>query len=221
MNKFTTRIINKEQVEEKTFILTLDCEPLDFQPGQFLTFILKDNQGKIKPRSYSLFSPPNATKTQLLVEFVDGGVAGEQFKAATSETEFTVMGPLGKFHFQPDHRKHVLIATNTGLAPMHSILAKHIDEYDFTLIMGAKYKKGLFLHDEFVALSSKDNFTYKPTISREEQEGIAKGYVQKLIEFDADAQYYICGSDAMVKDTREVLEKNYIPKEHIHFEVFY
>ncbi len=222
VNRFTTKILEKKELGNNTFIFTLNTPSLDFKAGQFITFVLKDKEGKPKPRSYSLFSPPNATSTQLLVELIPKGVAGEAFNHAAKDTEFSCLGPLGSFYFQPEHKKSILIATNTGLAPMHSILSQHIDEdFEFTLIMGAKYKEGLFLHEEFLTLEkTKENFTYKPTISREEQEGIAHGRVQQLIEFDKDAQYYICGSKQMVLDTKQLLEKNNILLENIHYEIF-
>ncbi|MCA9477853.1 MAG: FAD-dependent oxidoreductase [Nanoarchaeota archaeon] len=205
-----------------SFVFTLDIPSLDFQAGQFLTFILKDEEGKPKPRSYSLFNAPSRLPIQLLVECIPGGLAGEQFRRSTPQTEFSVMGPLGKFIFQKEKRKHIFIATNTGIAPIHSMIAEHLDKgFEMTLIFGARLKEGLYFHEEFSALDKGDEtFVYKPTLSREEKEGIAKGYVQKLIDFDKEAQYYICGSDAMVKDTVSVLQGKDIPKEHIHYEVF-
>lgn len=222
VNKFTTTIAEKKQIAENTFILSLNCKPLDFKPGQFITFILKDEDGKIKPRSYSLFSKPGNKLTQLLIEFVDRGIAGEQFTKATKTTEFNVMGPLGQFHFQEDCKKNILIATNTGLAPMHSMISEYLDkDYEFTLIFGAKTKERLYLHDEFLVLDkTKNNFFYKPTLSRELKPGIAKGYVQELVEFDKEANYYLCGNKSMVQETLKKLEEHNIPEKNIYHEVF-
>ena len=222
VNKFTTKITDKKQLSENTFVLSLDCGKLDFKAGQFITFILKDKEGKIKPRSYSLLNAPSREPTQLLVEFIKDGVAGEAFKTATKDTEVTVRGPLGVFYFQKDKKKHVFIVTNTGLAPVHSMISEHLDkDYEMTLIFGAKKLEGLYFHEDFVAVDKSDkSFTYKPTLSRETIPGIAQGYVQKLIEFDQESQYYICGSPAMVKDSIKVLEKNNVPKENIHYEIF-
>ena len=80
VNKFTTKITDKKQLSENTFVLSLDCGKLNFKAGQFITFILKDQEGKIKPRSYSLLNAPSKEPIQLLVEYIDNGVAADAFK---------------------------------------------------------------------------------------------------------------------------------------------
>jgi ferredoxin-NADP reductase len=82
----------------------------------------------------------------------------------------------------------------------------------------------LFYQDILTDLASRhQHLTLSHYLSREDLEGMNRGYVTDAITPSLIEQYqefYICGSPAMVKDARERLESLGVSKEVIFWEQF-
>src|SRR3990167_7457264 len=97
------KLIKKEKLTPDTFKYTFSSSSdLDYQPGQFLTFMIEQG-GEKKPRSYSIFDYDPAQKELIfLIKIVAGGFASSVFEKMEIGQEFTAKGPLGHFTFVPD-----------------------------------------------------------------------------------------------------------------------
>ncbi|PIN73494.1 hypothetical protein COV20_04700 [Candidatus Woesearchaeota archaeon CG10_big_fil_rev_8_21_14_0_10_45_16] len=217
---FDAKVVEKRKLIADVIILSLSApDDFVFKAGQFITlFIEKD--GEKKPRSYSILNPPSQKgKIDLCIKLVEDGFASDIFRKAKKGDTFLVKGPLGHFVFEETEKEVWFIAGGTGVAPFYSMLKEYLSMGKFTLIFGVKSKKDLFLHDEFVSLEKKDkNFTYIPTLSREEWEGLS-GRVQKHLPEDLTGKvFYICGLKELVLETKELLLEKGVDRSDIKVE---
>ena len=197
--------------------LTLD-EQLSFEPGQFFTFFFEKDGRKI-PRSYSILRLEGKTLT-LCIKLVDGGVASEEFEKAKVGQDFFIRGPFGRFVYEEDKNPNVMfIATDTGIVPFHAMIEEgKVLEKNTILLFGSRNKEELYYKDVYEKLHEQDNFTFLPTLTREDWDGLT-GRVQKhLPEVTAHTTFYVCGRKEMVQEVTAILKERGTPDTCIKIE---
>ena len=221
---FTGVVQEKKLLTEDTLFFSLSC-PADFifEAGQFVTlFFLQE--GKLKPRSYSILNPPSQKGTlEFITKLIPGGLASEFLGKAQKGAALAVKGPLGHLVLQ-EAEEHWFIATGTGVVPFYSILAEHLrysSHQKFTLLLGLPEQKDIFLQKELDDLQKKyPHFTYIITLSRETWSG-AQGRVQAHLPQDlAHKMFYLCGRQEMILEMRAYLQAKGVPAEHIKIESY-
>ena len=225
VQSFTSKITKKVFLNDDVFVMTLTCpEEFTFKAGQFVT--LRINCGEeSKLRSYSILNPPSEKgKIDLCIKIVEGGYASECFKEIKEGDEYEVKGPFGHFTFDEtsENDEHWLISNGTGVVPLYSMVKEFLTSkpnIKFTMLFGSKFQKDLIFHNEFVELADKhDNFTYIPSITREEWDG-KTGRVQTHLPEDLkNKTFYICGLKELVVDTKEILVSRGVDSKNIKFE---
>lgn len=205
-------IAGKKNLTDDVIQLSLSVpENFSFQAGQFVTFFI-ERSGEIKPRCYSILSPPSLKgKLDFCIKLIPGGFASGFFEKAKKGEKIPLKGPFGSLGFDADSREHVFICASTGIAPLLSIIKEHISQRpldQFKLILSAKYRKDLLFHAELQKLAQEHpNFEYVPTLTREEWKG-RMGRVQNHLEEEVRQQtFYVCGMAEMVKDVKSFLLK--------------
>jgi len=189
-------------------------ENFRFVAGQYLDFLLKDNQR----RSYSIAVPPKpegVTALELHVRHTPGGLFTDPaFSTLKVRDLLRFEGPLGTFYLREDSDKPiVLVASGTGFAPIKAIceyaLAKKINEArPMTLYWGCRAKRDLYMLD--VPLSwQAPNFRFIPVLSDptpECQWTGRTGFVHRAVMQDfpdlSGCQVYACGVPVMVDAAR-------------------
>lgn len=195
-----------------------DGMPLDFIPGQFITFLF-DHEVKIKRRSYSIASIPTDTDLiEIAVSYVEGGIATNNLFNMKVGDQFHAMGPAGRLIMQEDGAKrYILVGTGTGIAPYRAMLpalAKRMQDEDFSVVMllGAQYRQDLLYLDDFLEFAKTNpRFEFRAQLSRDElsdsQPYEHKGYVQSVfdeIDLDpVDDVVYLCGNPNMIDQAFE------------------
>ncbi|MBI2152071.1 FAD-dependent oxidoreductase, partial [Candidatus Woesearchaeota archaeon] len=210
MTKFISSVINVRNIASNTILLSLTT-PLEFtfQAGQFI--ILYINNGlETKPRAYSILSPPHKKeKIDLCFKLVENGFASAVFSKTKIGDKFEMSGPFGNLLLQLDKKKeieHVFIATGTGVVPFYSMLQEYVYngkasllKQKFHLILGLRYKKDIFLEEEWSLLQKKEpNFKLDIVLSREQWPGKCGHVQQHLPENLSNKIFYLCGSGAMI-----------------------
>ena len=77
----------------------------------------------------------------------------------------------------------------------------------------------MFLHQELLRLEQNTaNFTYKPTLTREEWDGLMGRVTKHLPESTKNKTFYICGLKELVLDSKAALENLGVAKENLKFE---
>ena len=237
------RIEDETYNTKRFWIQVPELERFDFKAGQFVTLDLPIHEQKNKRwRSYSIASWPDGTNVfELLIVLLDGGLGTTYlFNEVSVGSELTLRGPQGVFTL-PDlvDKDLFFICTGTGIAPfrsmLHYIKDNNVPTKIFYLIFGCRTQKDLLYHDEIKALHDEmPNFTYLPTLSREEWEG-KKGYVHALYEelckgkttmneenlpVPPPAYFYLCGWKAMIDDARQKIVALGYDRKSIHLELY-
>jgi ferredoxin-NADP reductase len=192
----TARLEQKECISETAqcyhFEFVLDgLESFAFAPGQFISAVAEDDNGKQQTRAYSLASAANGIRFDLCVNRVEEGFFSNHLADLPDlpiGATIQVHGPHGNFTLREPLTDSILIATGTGVAPMRSYLQwlfpadgpDRSDGKEIWLVYGTRHETEIYYHQEFEALErSHPNFHYLPTLSRaaESWTGL-RGYVQ-------------------------------------------
>ena len=196
-----------------------DDKPLNFIAGQFITFMLDGEDGKLKRRSYSLGSlPADNMVLEVGITYVKGGVASEHFFNMEIGGTTSAMGPAGRLILKDeDVSKIILVGTGTGIVPYKSmfpeLLERATNGVEITMLLGCQYRKDALYSEDFINFATKhDNINFKLCLSRE-TENLAdhevNGYVQD--QFDAlnlnpeTDVVYVCGNPNMIDQSYEML----------------
>lgn len=207
-----------------------DGKPLDYIPGQFITFMFEGSD-KVKRRSYSIASIPGQGETiDITISYVEGGIGSEALFNMQPGESFAAMGPAGRLIMQddPQTKRYVLVATGTGVAPYRAMLpeiAKRLTEqpgFSIELFLGVQYRQDLLYAEDFRAFAEQyERFRFHAYLSRETTEladDEHKGYVQhgfEQLSLQPDADIvYLCGNPDMIDDAFALLlEKGFATKD--------
>jgi ferredoxin-NADP reductase len=229
MTEYSITLLQKEQLTPNVFEFRFDRpRGFTFLAGQFVQLMFPQGD-KMIPRSYSLSSTPQDNYLEFCVKYFENGVASTHFAAMKPEDTLIMRGPQGRFLADDKARKHICIATGTGLVPIMSILRDELHNKRHTqsiyeLLFGVRHQEDLFWEDHLdMMMTSYDNFQWHRTLSQPTgqwsgETGRVTEYVDRLV--DKTAAYYICGSAEMVMDVRKKLTEKGIQPTSIHFEIF-
>lgn len=221
LQQFSSTVKGKNDVARDVITLRLSKpEDFEFEPGQFINLKIQRG-GEEKIRSYSILSSPREDDLVIVIKLVEDGFASDHFKTLEEGDYLDVIGPFGNFLLDTnteDH--HWMIAGGTGMAPFYSMIKTYLEtDQRFTLLFSAKTRKDLFLHDELQTIENNNpNFTYHPTLTREDWEG-KQGRVQNHLPQDVnDKVFYLCGLKDLVIETKEKLEQMSVKENNIKCE---
>lgn len=195
-----------------------DNKPLNFVAGQFITFLLKDSEGALKRRSYSLGSlPTNNMLLEIGITYVKGGAASEFFFNMKEGETAPAMGPAGRLILKDEEiSKLILIGTGTGIVPYKSMFPELLEKANNTeihILLGVQHRKDALYADEFINFAERhENIHFKLCLSREKESlnsYEASGYVQnQLRELSLNPEtdvVYLCGNPNMIDQVYEQL----------------
>lgn len=224
-----------------------DLAAFDFAPGQFISFVATDPNGKQQTRAYSIASAPAANRFDLCVNRVEGGFFSNLLCDLVPGDRLDFHGPHGLFTLRQPLTDCVFIATGTGIAPMRSFTQHLFPESgedrsqgrDIWLVYGTRHETEIYYQDYFDQLAARhSNFHYLFSLSRGLPEwGGLRGYVQDHVAAllkdrrngfhpvpapDQPAAFdiyaYICGLNEMVKSNRDRLAELGWQKKQVVFE---
>lgn len=203
-----------------------ETSSVNFKPGQFMTLDLPIHEQRNKRwRSYSIASMPDGSNViELVIVYVENGAASKYiFDNVVEGSKLTMRGPQGTFVLPEQLEKDVyFICTGTGIAPFRSMLHyinfHQMPHRQLHLLYGTRKREDLLYPDEMRELERMmPNFTYRPTLSREEWEGDT-GYVhaiyEKLCVERRPSLFLLCGWRAMIDEAKDrILHMGYDKKD--------
>jgi ferredoxin-NADP reductase len=168
-----------------------DLPDFSFAPGQFVTAVAPDHDGKTETRAYSLASAPHGNRFELCVNRVQNGYFSNYLADLPDlnvHETIQVYGPNGFFTLRAPLTDSIFIATGTGIAPIRGF-AQWLFPQDgpdrsrgreIWLVYGTRHETELYYREEFEALAAAHrNFHYLPTLSRPSPGWTGlRGYVQ-------------------------------------------
>ncbi len=218
-------------------------QTLDFVAGQYMLLKIDNNY-----RQYSIASADTKHNSfELLVETIPGGLGSNHLMNLPVGEKTNFKGPAGVFTLKETPKSKIFLATGTGIAPIKSMVESYFErespDASLTLFFGLKNRGGVYLFDEFKAISSRHpNFNFRICLSREENlAGLdevcyGSGRVNKYLDVFLAGQeqivakpkselmnmyeYYICGSKVAVDSLKDYVAKLGVLPENIFFERF-
>ena len=186
-------------------VLCLDEKISPWAPGQFARLHVGDNAW----RDYSIAGLED-NRLRLLISTRTGGRGSQFIDNADTGTSTVVELPLGGFGLADSDRRRLFIATGTGIAPMLAMFAQAPGIEHDTLLFGCRRRD----EDLTTLIESPMPGRVLRCLSREEEPDTFRGRVtDALAELAGDLRLeprctdvYLCGSAAMVSDTRRLLE---------------
>ena len=168
-----------------------------YQPGQFVSAVALDANGKQQTRAYSIASAPSGNTFELCVNRVEDGFFSNHLADLPDlpmGSTIEIHGPHGHFVLQEPITDSIFVATGTGIAPMRAYTQwlfpadgpDRSQGKQIWLVYGTRYETDMYYHDEFAALAQRaPNFHYLPTLSRAQPEWTGlRGYVQEHVAKD-------------------------------------
>ncbi len=228
---YESRVVSKVSLSPTIVSVRLELNatvPFVFRAGQFLQWILAPRVF----RQYSICSPPgNDRLIDFCVDISPGGEGSRYVMKLRVGDIVTFRGPFGVFVIPAEERRPIeFVATGAGIAPIRSMIQdilKHRADTVARLLFGSRSPDHLLFDREFRDLAARDHrFSYVPTLTQPPEEWRGeRGRVTEAIHRTPEKElqgkpFYICGSPAMVDDTRRALQGRSVPERDIHCEKF-
>lgn len=200
-----------------------DHKPLDYIPGQFITFLF-DHVGTLKRRSYSVSAIPGQSEgIEIALTYVEGGIASEALFNMKPGDAFPAMGPAGRLIMKEDHdkKRYILVATSTGVSPYRAMLpdlAKRLaerPEFSVEILLGVQYRNQLLYAEDFRQFAARHaQLRFQACLSREDlaahkQDDENSGHVQQsfaALDLNPTTDVvYLCGNPEMIDESFQQL----------------
>lgn len=228
--------ITKETPDVRTFRFVLpNGGPLPFQhqAGQYLVLSLQI-EGKKVNRTYTISSPPTrADYCEITVKREENGYVSRHLHEMIHEGDIIhVSAPAGRFVFNGTQAKSiVLIAGGVGITPLMAILRDLTDRKwkgDIFFIYSAKSRSDIIFQKELDDLRTRfSNVRVHVTLSRADDadwtghKGRVSGpFLGTCVPNLKDHPVYICGPQAMMTPTIQLLRDLGVPADNIKSEEF-
>jgi ferredoxin--NADP+ reductase len=223
-NEFYTSVLGIKNLSKGNYIIRLDKKQLVFNAGQFFSIGL-DKLGV--NREYSVASSPTENYIDFYIREIKDGAISSSLRNLQIGDEVKILGPFGEFYFNTyeKKKKHIFIATGTGLAPFLSLINHHKIN-DYQIYHGVRYPDDIFnlfeLKNYNVFVSRENNLDLNGFKNNkiEVQKGRVNNYLKNLT-FDENMIFFLCGNSKMVSDIYDILVSKKISQKNIYTEIFF
>ena len=239
---YSAELIERRDVSASLAVFRFSAaEQPSFTAGQFATIGVVVDDDLIE-RPYSIVSSPGERFLEFFVELVPGGDLTPKLWALELGERILIRRRIvGQLTLAPNVKRHLMLATVTGVAPFVSILRTEqierrrgkVSDDQFLVIHGASRGTdfGPYL-SELEKLSPAGSLTYVPTISRPWEEPSWKGEngrVEDVLRKHADklgwdhnnSTAYACGHPRMVENVKGILSRTGFRRDQIREEEYF
>lgn len=218
------KLIKKNKLTPDVYELIFDFEAeLKAIAWQFITFILPS----WLRRAYSI-AFQNWNKFEFIIKRLENGRWwSKEICDLELETSLDFIWPIWHFVLKETPENKLFIGTGTGFAPLYFQIKKSIELWlksNLHFIFWVRHLEDIFYESELEKIKNENpNFDYNLYLSREESQKYTKWYVTDFLKkenIESFWEFYICGSPAMVEDSRKKLLEYLIPEDKIYFEKY-
>lgn len=209
-------VIQNRRLTDSAYVLRFTRNKMQFKAGQHIIVGLK---GEMDQREYSIYSGEDDDYLEILVKEVKDGNISSKLKTCKEGDLLEVNGPFGSFgieKFDMYSKKHVFIATGTGISPFHSMVSSYPD-INYTLIHGVRFSIEAYENEEY------DQNRYILCTSKEKvrgRSGRVTGYLTKF-RVTSDMLFYLCGNGNMIYEVFHILNDKGVMADKIITEVYF
>ncbi|HEY9044666.1 MAG TPA: ferredoxin--NADP reductase [Ohtaekwangia sp.] len=237
--KIIIRDIISETQDVKTFKLGYaDGSPLEYEAGQFITFVFPKHELAEERRSYSFSTAPKiddvpaitlkrVTNGEYSRWFIDHAKPGDALLTIGTSGYFTLPDDLGKY------KRLILLAAGSGITPIFSLLKRALQEYpslQLVLIYSNRTAADTIFYNELIGLQQEYSerltieflFSTSPNLLRARlNKGLLENLLKKYSHDDhAQSLFYLCGPYDYMRMATIVLQTEGVPPENIRRENF-
>jgi len=250
MTQSTEKLFEAEIVDRKDFSKDLwkvrvapegECS---FVAGQYATLAV-DHKGKLIERAYSIVSSPYEKELEFFIELVPGGqLTPLLYELCHGHSVLMRRVMKGRFtlDLKSGHKRHLMLATVTGIAPFVSYVRTLYHDWkqgnmpaaiEVFILQGASRSWEFGYDAELERYAAEVPWLkYVPTVSRPWEDTAWQketGRVEELIRKYADqwgcgpgdTTVYLCGHPEMIQGGLGVFKRLRFPKESLLQEVYW
>ncbi len=214
-------------------------EKFKFKQGQHLT-VRKEIDGQDIRRNYSLCSSPMDNEWKVAVKTIQEGIfSNYAFNQLKKGDELLVMPPHGEFFVEVDKsssKNYIAFAAGSGITPILSIIKTHLQlepKSTFKLFYLNRTVKSIIFKEEIEWLKNEyfKRFQVFYFLTKEQRdipflngrfdEEKMAVLTKTFIDIEDTAHAFICGPQDMIFLIRDDLQKAGLPKDKIHYELFF
>jgi ring-1,2-phenylacetyl-CoA epoxidase subunit PaaE len=236
----TLTVAGVERLTDDAVAVTFDvpdhlAEAFAFEAGQALT-LRRVIDGVEHRRSYSICAPAGSRPRIGVREIPDGLFSRGLVHEVRPGTEIEVQTPTGSFRADPaSPGRHLCIAAGSGITPMVSIAASVLANpvSTVTLLYGNRETTSVMFAEELSDLKNLHGprFDLVHVLSREPRDvelfsgRLDADRLRRLLPLKVHLasvdHVWLCGPHGLIEDARTVLAELGVPREKVHFELFY
>lgn len=195
-----------------------------YQPGQFLTLRVPDEQGSVA-RCYSLSSSPHVDEQlRVTVKRVEGGCASNWIcENAEPGTVLDVLEPAGAFTPRSLDEDLLLAAAGSGITPVLSILTSALTAGSgrVTLLYANRDEQSVIFRDQLAQLAQQNPARFAAVHWLESVQGLPNAAaLAELVRPLAFDRAFVCGPRPFMAEMRSALRGNEFPRKKVHVERF-
>lgn len=214
--KYRSKVIDKRQINNDTIVLVLEKGDIQFKAGQYIILSFPNEK---EAREYSIYNGENEEHIEVLLKTLPEGSFSVRLGDLNVGDLINIDGPNGFFIMKQDEltdKKHVFIASGTGISPFRSYIRTY-ENLNYELLHGVRFNADIIEPENY------DPNSLTICVSREEtlhNKGRVTDYLNKK-GVDISAIYHLCGNSEMINDVSELLEEQGIDPKNIRTEVFF
>jgi len=214
-----TRIMNFTELHMN---LSMDDEPLEYMPGQFVEVSIAG----LGEAPISISSSPTQKGGFELVVRKTGNVTNKIHKLKAGD-KVGIRGPYGNGCYPVEEAKGknlVFICGGIGLVPQRSfinyVLDNRNDYGDVTVLLGTKCRNQRFFHSELFAWEKRDDINLYETVDEAEDcwrgnVGVVTTLIPKIESELSNSYVFICGPPIMYKFVLMALADSNVSRDRI------
>jgi len=215
--RYQSEVIAQRELSPGTYELTLARAGLSFRPGHE---VYLHGAAPIDDRQYSIVSGESEKDLRFLYRLIPTGTLSPQLASLRPGDPIAFTGPTGKFFLRDSERPAVCVATGTGIAPFVSFVLSH-PEIDLTLFHGVRDPADLFYHDAFASHTVTSCISGDATSENHFAGRVTEALRSRSTPWPADTQFYLCGANVMILETRRILLEQGVDDRDIVSEAYY
>jgi propane monooxygenase reductase component len=235
VKEFTGRLAKISALTHDIRLLEIEIDkPLKFWAGQYVDLTLPDRS---ITRAFSMANAPGESGrlSFIIKKYPDGAFSSLLDGGLSIGDPVMAKGPYGTcFRREKRPGPMLLIGGGSGMSPLWSILADHIESGEqrpIRFFYGARTRNDLFYLEDLAQIAAKlEDFKFIPALSHatagDKWEGVA-GFVHEVVSRHLGAEKlpgaidaYACGPTAMIDAVLPVLQANGVEPDHIYFDKF-
>ena len=203
-------------LNRSAFVLRIDRNDVNTVAGQCVTLGVS---GSGINREYSLYSGEQDDYFEFLIKQIEGGQVSTELQQCRPGDQVDFDGPYGQFVLRNTENtalKYLFIATGVGIAPYRSFI-RTCPGLDYTILHGIRYL------DERYDMEEYESGRYISCVTRDAG-GDFQGRVSAYLRANpvpADTICYLCGNNAMIAETYDILREQGLDGDHIFTEIFF